>query len=148
VPPGSEETIPVEVQGVLAEPRIEFTYHIGPVMNKAGCNAAACHASQHGKGGFKLSVFGYAPEEDQAAMVRDQLGRRVSLVDPVQSLLLLKPTAAVPHGGGRRLTPGSVDYEIVRCWLAGGAPAPKPTDAKTASMRVYPAHRTATQDVQ
>ncbi len=145
---GGPETIDVEVKGVLVEPQIGFTYHIGPVMNKAGCNAAACHASQHGKGGFKLSVFGYAPDEDYAAIVRDQLGRRVDLVDPDQSLVLLKPTATIPHGGGRRLMPGSVDYEIIRSWLAGGAPPPKPTDPKAASMRVYPAHRTATQDVE
>ena len=34
---------------------------------------AACHAAQHGKGGFKLSVFGFEPDKDREAMVRDSL---------------------------------------------------------------------------
>lgn len=140
--------VEVEVADVLAEPKIDFSYHVLPVMNKAGCNAAACHASQHGKGGFKLSVFGFAPDEDYAAIVRDQFGRRASLVEPTQSLVLLKPTALIPHGGGRRLQPGSTDYEIFRCWLAGGAPAPKPTDAKVTALHVAPSRRLTGQDAE
>ncbi len=32
------------------------------VLGKLGCNMGACHASQYGKGGFKLSVFGFEPD--------------------------------------------------------------------------------------
>ena len=93
-----------------------------PVLSKAGCNAGACHASQYGKGGFKLSVFSFAPNEDFDAITRDRQARRVNLLEPEQSLFLLKPTLAVPHGGNRRLTAGSVDYELLKAWLAGGTP--------------------------
>ena len=47
-------------------------------------------------------------------MVRDSLQRRADFVEPEKSLLLLKPTMQVPHGGGKRLEKGSVDYQILR----------------------------------
>src|SRR3954454_24331905 len=50
--------VPVTVTGVVAAPPIGFREHVMPILTKAGCNAGACHASQYGKGGFKLSVFG------------------------------------------------------------------------------------------
>ena len=50
--------------------QVGFAHDIAPILSKLGCNSASCHASQHGKGGFKLSVFGYAPDEDFRALVR------------------------------------------------------------------------------
>ncbi|MEX0714799.1 MAG: DUF1549 and DUF1553 domain-containing protein, partial [Pirellulales bacterium] len=110
--------------------------------SKAGCNAGACHASQYGKGGFKLSVFSFAPDEDYLAILRDRQGRRVNRLDPDRSLLMLKPTLAVPHGGNRRLTADSVDYKILRAWLSADAPAgPKPQEPKASSIQVLPGRR-------
>src|SRR5579859_2962662 len=100
-----------------------------PILSKAGCNAGACHASQYGKGGFKLSVFGFDPDQDYHAITRDSFRRRVSFFNPEESLVLLKPTLGMPHEGGRRLVKGSADYEILRRWIAAGAPRP-PSDAK------------------
>ncbi|HEX3657819.1 MAG TPA: DUF1549 and DUF1553 domain-containing protein [Pirellulales bacterium] len=138
---GLSRTVPVEVSGIVAAPVVSFTEQVVPILSKAGCNAAACHASQHGKGGFKLSVFGYAPDEDYAAIVRDRQGRRVNQLDPEQSLILLKPTLTIPHGGNRRIAYGSVDYDILRNWLASGAQPPKKDDPLVTAVSVFPAKR-------
>jgi len=136
----SGETRPVKVQvaGIAADPKISFAREIIPILSKAGCNAGACHASQFGKAGFKLSVFGYAPEEDYQAIVRDAQGRRVNLLEPPRSLVLLKPTRTIPHGGNRRIEPGSVDYQIVLAWLGGGAPASPRSEPAVTGIRVAP----------
>jgi uncharacterized protein DUF1549/uncharacterized protein DUF1553 len=135
---GTRVDLPVVVRGVVEQPHVGFSESIRPILNKAGCAMAACHASQHGKGGFKLSVFGFEPEKDRDAMVRDGLSRRADFVEPERSLLLLKPSMQTPHGGGKRLEKGSVDYQILLAWIAGGAPAPKKTDPEVARLTVTP----------
>src|SRR5262249_20274479 len=100
---GVSKSAEVHVEGVAAVPNVGFAEQVLPIFSKAGCNGGACHASQHGKGGFTLSVMGYDPDADRSAIVRDRMQRRVNLLNPVESLLLKKPTMAVPHGGGRRL---------------------------------------------
>ncbi|HEV3006595.1 MAG TPA: DUF1549 and DUF1553 domain-containing protein [Pirellulales bacterium] len=138
---GETAAVPVKVTGVIAQPPLGFTSQVLAVLNKAGCNAGACHASQYGKGGFKLSVFSFAPNEDHLAITRDRQSRRVDMLDPARSLFLLKPTLAVPHGGGQRLTVGSVDYELLKTWLATGAPGPRADEPQVKSLRVYPPRR-------
>jgi hypothetical protein len=138
---GEKTKVPVEVTGVEDHPKIGFSEFVAPILSKAGCNAGACHASQYGKGGFKLSVFSFAPEEDWQNMIRDRQGRRVNMLEPENSLILLKPTLAIPHGGNRRLQTGSVDYDILKAWLAGGAPAPQKTAAKVTRIQVTPSQR-------
>ncbi|HVA46578.1 MAG TPA: DUF1549 and DUF1553 domain-containing protein [Pirellulales bacterium] len=138
---GETVAVPVKVSGVSAQPQLGFTSQVLAVLNKAGCNAGACHASQYGKGGFKLSVFSFAPNEDHVAITRDRQARRVDMLNPERSLFLLKPTLAVPHGGGQRLAVGSVDYELLKTWLATGAPAPRADEPQVKSLRVYPPRR-------
>ena len=43
-------------------------------------------------------------------IVKAHDGRRVNLEHPEQSLLLQKPSFAMPHGGGQVLSAGSDDY--------------------------------------
>ena len=117
-------TVPVTVSGVVAEPVVSFLDQVRPVINKAGCSMAACHAAQHGQGGFKLSVFGFDQAADHFAMTKDSQGRRLNGQDPEASLLLRKPTMGVPHLGGRRLSPASRDYDLLVAWIKGGAPGP------------------------
>ena len=133
--------IDVVVSGVDPASKVSFLEHVQPILSKSGCNAGACHASQYGKGGFILSVFGYAPDQDREAIVRDRQQRRVNFINPEQSLMLLKPTTNVPHGGGRRLEKGSVDYQYLTKWIATGAPGPDKDAPKVASLAVYPVHR-------
>lgn len=137
----TNRVVEVVVSGIEDAAKVSFSEHVLPILSKNGCNAGACHASQHGKGGFILSVFGYAPDQDRAAIVRDRQQRRVNFVEPEQSLLLLKPTMQVPHGGARKLEKGSIDYQYLVKWIAAGAPGPVNDAPKVASLAVYPAHR-------
>jgi hypothetical protein len=138
---GTTKSVPVKVTGVSDAPAISFTEHVLPILSKAGCNAGACHAAQYGKGGFKLSVFASEPAGDHLAIVRGEMGRRIAAVDAARSLLLLKPTMQVPHGGGRRLEVGSVDYRILEQWIAAGAPGPSGAAPSITSFEVFPTRR-------
>src|SRR4051794_18744701 len=50
-----------------AETRWSFPNQITPILTFGGCNQTACHGGPVGKAGFKLSLFGYQPEDDHAA---------------------------------------------------------------------------------
>lgn len=138
---GVSASIPVEVSGVEAEPHIGFREMVSPILSRAGCNQGACHASQYGKGGFVLSVFGFEPSHDYESIVRDRHQRRVNLLDPEDSLFLKKPTMRVPHGGGQRLRKGSPDHAALVAWLRCGAPAPRDEAAKVVGLEVSPVDR-------
>uniref|UniRef100_A0A7C2NYY1 DUF1549 domain-containing protein n=1 Tax=Schlesneria paludicola TaxID=360056 RepID=A0A7C2NYY1_9PLAN len=138
---GQTVEVPVTVSGVAAQPTVDFLDQVRPVLTKQGCALGACHAAQYGQGGFKLSVFGFDPAADHAAMTRDSLGRRINPLDPTQSLILRKPTMQTPHGGGRRLQAGSRDYEMLVAWLAGGAPKPAAKERAISQLVVTPSQR-------
>ncbi len=137
-------SVSVVVEGVEQHPAIDFDFAIRPILSKAGCNMGACHASQHGKGGFILSVFGFDPRVDYKGIVKDELERRVDFIEPTNSLFLMKPTMKTPHGGGRRLTEGSVMYDTLVDWLKAGAPAPVSEPNEVVSVEVFPKRRVAT----
>ena len=122
---------------------VDYLRDIRPILNKSGCASAACHASQYGKGGFKLSVFGFDPQADYEAMARDSRQRRVNLASPEQSLLLRKPAMHMPHGGGRKLPDSSHSYETLRRWIAEGARPSHSTEEETvvAKLEVFPQRR-------
>lgn len=91
------------------------------LFGKMGCNSGSCHGSFQGKGGFRLSLFGYDPAKDYLALTRDLSGRRLNSVNPDDSLLLLKASGQVEHGGGRRFGVDSWQYSMFRKWIADGA---------------------------
>lgn len=95
---------------------------IEPVLTRYGCNAGSCHGKQRGQNGFQLSLLGFDPNFDLDALTREGRGRRIFPAAPEQSLLLLKATARVPHGGGKRFDAGSSPYELLRSWIASGTP--------------------------
>src|SRR5689334_24917733 len=95
---------------------------VAALLSKAGCNQGACHGNLNGKGGFKLSLRGDDPDFDYAALTRDATGRRTDPLHPADSLILQKPTAAIPHEGGPRFGPDSLEYAILRDWIAAGTP--------------------------
>lgn len=117
-------------------PAISFVNDVLPVLSKLGCNQGACHGSAAGKGGFRLSLRGFAPELDHPAMVREFSGRRVNLQEPEASLLIAKPTLAVPHQGGRLLASHSKAHRILVDWLRQGAPAPRADDPQPIALDV------------
>ncbi len=115
-----------------------FRNHVEPVLSRQGCNSGACHGALAGKGGFKLSLRGYDPERDFFSIVEQQSGRRIEPAEPPASLLLTKPTMAVPHKGGLRLQSDSWHYRVVAEWIAAGANPPKSDDPQLSFVEVLP----------
>jgi len=99
----------------------DFQRHIGPLLGHLGCNGRACHGSFQGRGGFQLSLFGYDFKTDYAALLSLDTGR-VDTTDVDQSLILAKPTDADLHEGGKRMDVGSWQHQVLRHWIAAGAP--------------------------
>ncbi len=115
-----------------------FRNDVLPVLTKSGCNSGPCHGALAGKNGFKLSLRGYDPDADFRALTRVALGRRVVKTAPAHSLILLKPTSTIPHGGGRRFRVGSPQYQIIADWIASGAPPPQSDDPVIETLHVIP----------
>ncbi len=116
-----------------------FRNHVIPVLTRVGCNAGACHGALAGKGGLKLSLRGYDVQSDHFVLTRQAGGRRIDPEAPSRSLFLLKPTMAVPHGGGRKIEVDSPEYRILADWIAAGAPGPKEVDVRISRIEVLPA---------
>ncbi len=125
-----------------------FRNDVLPVLSKQGCNGGGCHGALAGKGGFRLSLFGYDPVADHKSITREARGRRIELADPGRSLILTKPTTSLPHKGGLRLDPSSPDYHIIANWIAAGAPAPTENDAKLVNLEIIPKALTLTKGQQ
>jgi uncharacterized protein DUF1553/uncharacterized protein DUF1549 len=138
---GKVARIPVKGRNARVSRPLNFANDVLPVLAKSGCNQASCHAKQGGKNGFQLSVFAFDPEADYYAVVRQADGRRVDRQDPARSLLLLKATLAVPHGGGQRFKPGSPEYTLIARWIAEGARDAAPDDPGLTSVEVEPKER-------
>ncbi len=114
-------SVPVTIeQGDQVLP-IDFAEEIVPILTRAGCNSGGCHGKSNGRGGFQLSLFGYDPRSDYESIVKGSRGRRLFLSSPGNSLLLRKPLAELPHGGGRRLVSGEPEAERLQRWIATGA---------------------------
>ncbi len=113
-----------------------FRNHVMPVLTKLGCNQGACHGAAAGKNGFKLTSRGYDPELDYQVLTRQSLGRRINKVEPAKSLMLLKATMAIGHGGGKRMDVDSLEYRVLSEWIAAGISAPTETDTRIKSIEV------------
>ncbi|HJT78842.1 MAG TPA: DUF1553 domain-containing protein, partial [Gemmataceae bacterium] len=129
----------VRLSAADAKPDGTFRNHVIPVLTKIGCNSGACHGALAGKGGLKLSLRGYDPESDHFALTRQARGRRIDKLEPAHSLMLLKPTLALRHGGGQKLLVGSPDYRLLADWIASGAPGPRADDPRVERLEVLPA---------
>lgn len=138
---GKALEIPVSVTGFASGRGVDFRTEVVPLLSKLGCNAGGCHGKASGQNGFKLSLFGFDAEADHAAIVKEARGRRIFPASPESSLFLVKGAGQVPHGGGRKVAPGSGDYEVLRRWIANGAPASAPDVPKVTRIRVLPTDR-------
>jgi hypothetical protein len=121
--------------------RIDFANDVVPLLSRYGCNAGGCHGKASGQNGFKLSLFGFDPAFDYDAIVRAARGRRVFPASPEQSLLLLKATGAVPHGGGERLEAASEPYQLLLRWIEQGLPGSSPDAPVVSRLIVEPDQR-------
>ncbi|MCA9061549.1 MAG: DUF1553 domain-containing protein [Planctomycetaceae bacterium] len=128
--------VPVTVEMPERVP-VDFIREVNPLMGKVGCNQGTCHGSASGKNGFKLSLRGYDPLYDYRALVDDISGRRFNRSEPAQSLMLLKPTQAVPHEGGFLFDEQSRSYRIIEQWIAEGCRY-NAEAARVTGIQVYP----------
>ncbi len=124
--------------GQPREQPLRFTRDVIPALTKSGCNSGACHGSFQGRGGFQLSLLGFDAAFDYDALTKSSRGRRVNISSPDQSLLLLKPIGAVPHGGGRRISTDSEVAALLREWLTSGMPGPLEGDLVGLKIKVDP----------
>jgi hypothetical protein len=116
----------------------EFGRHITPILYQLGCSAGQCHGAFSGKGGFRLSLFAGNNHADYLN-IRGALGRRLDRQHPEKSLLLLKPTGAIEHGGGVRLKQDGWQYALLKKWIEAGTPYHPNLEAKVLAVRVEPA---------
>jgi hypothetical protein len=138
---GKTSKVGVAVTHTGEELPINFSNQIVPIFTKLGCNSGGCHGKASGQNGFKLSLLGFEPDIDFDALVKEARGRRLFPAAPERSLLLLKATAIVPHGGGKRMEVGSHDYKMIRRWIVTGMPYGKPTDPVVTKITVNPPQR-------
>lgn len=138
---GHVSVVPVEVSGFEKVRPVDFATEIEPLLSRFGCNSGGCHGKASGQNGFKLSLFGFDTVYDYATLVNEGRGRRVMVSAPEKSLLLLKGSGAVPHGGGRRLDPHSEPYRLILSWIQSGAPASAPSVPHVVKLSMVPAER-------
>jgi hypothetical protein len=144
-------TLTIE-DAALVEP-VTFRREIAGILTKRGCNNATCHGGVKGQGGFKLSANALYPAEDYewitkgggyqvlTAEVKGERVPRIHLAEPEKSLMLVKATMAVPHGGGKRFEADSEDYRTILDWIRNGVPYARATTSEEAQLlrlEVYP----------
>lgn len=134
--------------GALALGQDDSNLHFGndilPIFNRYGCNTSGCHGKAEGQNGFKLSVFGFDPAADHEALTHESRGRRVLPSLPDQSLLLLKASGGMPHGGGVRIARNSEDYQTLRRWIASGMPVGRADAPHITRLSVAPSEQVLT----
>lgn len=138
----AKATVEVVVSGQDQPFQWSFRNHVASVLSKQGCNAGACHGARAGQKGFRLTLFGFDADADYNYLTRQAGGRRITPSDPGRSLLLTKPTGLVPHKGGVRLDPDSLEYRVLAEWIAGGTPGPKADDPQITRLEVLPKYST------
>lgn len=115
-------TAAISVEDFDLDPSWCFRNHVEAVLTRHGCNARTCHSAAADKNGLRLRLRDYVPELDHDVLTRHALGQRIVPAATAESLLLLKPTKALPHGVGVMFLPDSPDYLVIAVWIAAGTP--------------------------
>ncbi len=127
----------------FAQSEVSFSRNVAAVFSKLGCNSGGCHGAVNGQNGFRLTLFGADPALDHERLLREIGGRRLNFNDPANSLLLLKATGETSHGGGKRMDVGSPEYELLRRWIAAGAPLDSVEKSRLKKLTITPNQHTA-----
>jgi Protein of unknown function (DUF1549)/Protein of unknown function (DUF1553) len=142
---GKSVQVPLNAVHVGDNLPVNFANQVVPVFTKLGCNSGGCHGKASGQNGFRLSLLGFEPELDFMTLVKEDRGRRIFPAAPERSLLLMKASGQVAHGGGRKMEPSSDEYKLVRRWITSGMPHGGDADPKITKITVYPQHRVLTK---
>lgn len=107
--------------GAPAPSSLTFVNDIAPILGSvSGANCSGCHNASSPYPGIPVWYFA----SDNPYVYRDVLAR-VNLVDPENSLLLMKPTTS-RHGGGVQIdlstVAGQAKYQTILEWVRAGAP--------------------------
>ncbi|PWU13398.1 MAG: cell surface protein [Verrucomicrobia bacterium] len=135
---GRSLSVPLSVTNSSFLPPVSFQHDVMPVFTKAGCNAGACHGTSRGKDGFHLSLYGFDPDGDYFRLTREQIGRRINLAIPKESLIVQKGLGAVQHTGGVRFTTNSGLYKTFVTWLEAGAPKDSTNVSSLTGIEIFP----------
>src|SRR5882672_10403258 len=135
---GRTLTVPVTISNASVSSPIGFKLDVMPVFMKAGCNAGSCHGASRGKDGFRLSLFGFDPDGDYYRLTREQIGRRVNLAIPEESLIVQKGLGAVQHTGGVRFGTNSDLCRTFIEWLTAGATNDPPSVPRATGIEIFP----------
>src|SRR6185295_6584405 len=119
---GQSAKIKVVAAGTGLPVSPSFRNEIVPVLTRYGCNQGGCHGKEAGQNGFKLSLRGFAPEEDYNRLIVESFGRRMNHASPELSLVLAKASGRVPHRGGGLFAKDSRAYELLVKWIEAGTP--------------------------
>lgn len=141
---GQEARATFKVIDGTKQPPVTFEKDVQPILARQGCNAGACHGKQRGQNGFQLSLLGFDHDFDFNALTKEARGRRILPASPENSMLLLKPLGAMPHGGGRRLQIGDGHYETLLRWITAGTPRTPPETPVIERISVEPTERILT----
>jgi hypothetical protein len=134
-------SVPITVQNSGAKTPHSFRREVMSVFNTSGCNAGSCHGIPSGRGGFRLSLWGFDPAADFLAVSHEERGRRANRLDPSASLILAKAQGLIPHQGGRRFAPNSAAAKILAAWIAEGLPDDPAGLPAVHSLTVLPGSR-------
>ena len=135
---GQNLSIPVVVSNAAIQRPVSFKLDVMPVFTRAGCNAGACHGTSRGKDGFHLSLYGFDPDGDYFRLTREQIGRRVNLGIPQESLIVQKGLGAVQHTGGVRFGTNSDLCQTLISWLSAGAPRDPTNIMVPTGIEIFP----------
>ena len=130
----------VKVERFATPTLVSFRNDVIPSFSQSGCNTGACHGTPTGKGGFKLSLRGYMPDQDFLVLSHEAAGRRIDPMRPETSMILRKPLGELPHEGGLKLTRDSKAYEYIRDWIAEGA-KDDPAASVAVKLEILPGSR-------
>ncbi|MDB5350033.1 MAG: Ig-like protein [Planctomycetota bacterium] len=131
-------TSTITVKNFASNEPWSFKNHVLPVLTRAGCNMGSCHGAAAGKNGFRLTLRGYGPEVDYDVLSRQALGRRINKTAPEESLMLLKPSGAIEHGGGVRFSEDSLEYRVLAEWIASAMPRPREDEPGVVKVTAVP----------
>lgn len=111
----------------------DFQRHVVPLLGKLGCNGRACHGSFQGRGGFRLSLFGYDFTSDH-----NEIHGRIDPEVTADSLMLQKALMQIQHEGGQRMKEGSWEHHLLLRWLEGGAQARPAESPQLSALELSP----------
>lgn len=143
---GLTSEIPAAVSNSSTLQPVSFTHQVIPVLTRFSCNSGGCHGRQSGQNGFRLSLLGFDPDLDHATLTKEVRGRRVEVAAPERSLLLLKASGGIAHGGGKKIDSTSDEYRLIRRWIASGASGVNPSESTLERVEVIPSMRRFTPD--